>query len=198
VTTVINDNRAEVMAQYSPEDGAPAAWVGCLACYNNGALVGAWVDGAAAADAKEDADWVLAVHRNAPDALAHEEWQVFDHENYAGAIRGECSPETAQEAAEFLAQIEEGEAEALAAFIRAFGGSYKMDAETLETHRDAYRGFWSSFEEYAEEFAEECGLINADAQWPHTCIDWEHAARELSYDYVTEDVAGGVHVWESF
>lgn len=43
----------------------------------------------------------------------------------------------------------------------------------------------SYFEQYAQEFAEDCGLINADANWPNSCIDWEKAAFELSMDYDT-------------
>ena len=57
----------------------------------------------------------------------------------------------------------------------ADGYSGFSDGESLI--RDTY------FVEYAQELAEECGLINDDAQWPATCIDWEQAARELQYDY---------------
>jgi len=39
------------------------------------------------------------------------------------------------------------------------------------------------FQEYAQDLAEECGLIPDDNKWPCTCIDWEHAAKELKYDY---------------
>jgi hypothetical protein len=40
----------------------------------------------------------------------------------------------------------------------------------------------SYFKEYAQELADDLGLIDA-AVWPLTCIDWEHAAKELRYDY---------------
>ena len=39
------------------------------------------------------------------------------------------------------------------------------------------------FEEYAQELAEDIGAIDRRASWPMNCIDWEHAAKELSYDY---------------
>ena len=45
----------------------------------------------------------------------------------------------------------------------------------------------SHFEEYAQELAEECGMVNADARWPNNCIDWEKAARELQWDYSAVD-----------
>src|SRR5208282_2051077 len=41
------------------------------------------------------------------------------------------------------------------------------------------------FKEYAQELAEECGMIQKEVKWPYTCIDWDHAARELLMDYTT-------------
>ena len=54
--------------------------------------------------------------------------------------------------------------------------------------RDSY------FKEYAQDMAEDCGLILADAKWPNTCIDWEQAARELQMDYTPLDF-DGVTYW---
>ena len=47
--------------------------------------------------------------------------------------------------------------------------------------RDSY------FEDYAQELAEECGMVNVDAKWPNNCIDWEKASRELQWDYSSVD-----------
>jgi antirestriction protein len=52
----------------------------------------------------------------------------------------------------------------------------------------------SDFEEYAQELAEDCGMIPAGATWPCTCIDWEQAARELRMDYTAVDF-DGVTYW---
>ena len=54
--------------------------------------------------------------------------------------------------------------------------------------RDSY------FQEYAEQFAEDCGLIIEGASWPNNCIDWERAARELQYDYTAVEF-DGVTYW---
>lgn len=67
---------------------------------------------------------------------------------------------------------------------------------------EQWRGNWypitlireSYFRTYAEELADDCGLIPRDAAWPLTCIDWEQAARELRYDYSGVDV-DGVTYW---
>lgn len=63
---------------------------------------------------------------------------------------------------------------------------------------EQWRGHWypitlirdSYFRTYAEELADDCGLIPRDAAWPMTCIDWEQAARELRYDYSAVDIEG--------
>jgi hypothetical protein len=58
---------------------------------------------------------------------------------------------------------------------------------------EQWRGDWypielircTYFKEYAQELAEECGMIQRDLKWPYTCIDWDSAARELLMDYTT-------------
>lgn len=54
--------------------------------------------------------------------------------------------------------------------------------------RDSY------FKKYAQQLAEDCDLIKRDLAWPYTCIDWDHAARELKYDYSGVDY-DGVTYW---
>ena len=75
----------------------------------------------------------------------------------------------------------------------------KLLAELEGTGGDEqWRGDWypvtlirdSYFKTYAQDLAEDTGSIDRDAKWPHTCIDWDHAARELRYDYTCVDVAG--------
>ena len=67
---------------------------------------------------------------------------------------------------------------------------------------EQWRGDWypvtlirdSHFRDYAEELADDCGLIPKDAQWPLTCIDWDKAASELQWDYSSVDI-DGVTYW---
>lgn len=54
--------------------------------------------------------------------------------------------------------------------------------------RDSY------FEDYARELAEDIGATDKEISWPHTCIDWEQAARELQMDYTSVDF-DGVTYW---
>lgn len=54
--------------------------------------------------------------------------------------------------------------------------------------RDSY------FETYAQELAEDCGMLENATSWPATCIDWQQAARELQQDY-TDVTFDGVTYW---
>ena len=46
------------------------------------------------------------------------------------------------------------------------------------------------FEKYAEQYAEDVGAVNSDANWPNNHIDWESAAEELKADYSTATFDG--------
>ena len=48
---------------------------------------------------------------------------------------------------------------------------------------EAYSGEADSDEDFAENFANELGYLDNKTSWPHSCIDWEYAARELMWDY---------------
>jgi len=48
----------------------------------------------------------------------------------------------------------------------------------------------SYFETYAQELAEDCGMVSDGAEWPNRCIDWEQAARELQMDYTAVEFDG--------
>lgn len=54
--------------------------------------------------------------------------------------------------------------------------------------RDSY------FKEYAQELADDCGMVPDDAKWPLTHIDWDAAADELKQDYFSVDFSG-VEYW---
>ena len=48
----------------------------------------------------------------------------------------------------------------------------------------------SYFQEYAQDLAEGCGMVDTNARWPMTCIDWEQAARVLQMDYSSIEIRG--------
>ena len=54
--------------------------------------------------------------------------------------------------------------------------------------RDSY------FEDYAQEFAEDCCEMPKSDVWPLYCIDWERAANDLKMDYMSVDF-DGINYW---
>lgn len=54
--------------------------------------------------------------------------------------------------------------------------------------RDSY------FTEYAQQLAEDCGMVSEDAKWPNNHLDWDAAAEELQQDYASVDF-DGVTYW---
>lgn len=162
----------------------PRAWVGCLGCYNEGKLIGKWLD---------DPDEIREYRCPEPATIynAHEELWVMDHENMP-LIRGECSPTEFADAMEFMDSLDHWRpVEAVVAWLDNLSLSWR-DAD-LSEFDDAYCGEWGSQEEYAEQLADDLGLIQADAGWPNSYIDWERAARDLFMDgYHSVEAPGGL------
>jgi hypothetical protein len=83
--------------------------------------------------------------------------------------------------------VEGDELEALKALAKEAEGSPDWEhGETLI--RDSY------FESYAQELAEETGMVKGTESWPLNCIDWEEAADQLKQDYFSVDF-DGVDYW---
>ena len=101
-----------------------------------------------------------------------------------------------QEDVNALAEWETDNAEELAELesllddLNGMGGDEQWGGDwyPVTLIRDSY------FQDYAQELAEECGMIDTNAKWPMTCIDWEQAARELQWDYSSVEV-NGVTYW---
>lgn len=171
-------------------------WVGCLACYNAGQLVGEWFDAELAPtemtgeDGFDNEVSVPVSHK----MEQHEELWVMDHEGFHGLIDGECSPVEAKELAEFLgvAFVDESEIAAFAAYVDNIYGKGFDYEEALEGFREAYQGEHANEEDFAYELASEF-IDMRNVQWPTSHIDWEAAARDLFMggDYFSAPAPGG-------
>ena len=71
--------------------------------------------------------------------------------------------------------------EAIDAYVNLYG---ELDTDKFE---ESYQGKYSSDVEFAREIASQLGEISDDLTWPHYCIDWEWAARELMIDSSEEN-----------
>ncbi|WP_328310207.1 antirestriction protein ArdA [Streptomyces sp. NBC_00442] len=170
----------------------PRVWIGCLSCYNGGRLTGDWYD----------ADIANLV---TPEDLhgrttSHEELWVFDHENFCGALEGECSPHEAAEIAEALADLSEDETGAFASWVEMFG-QQSGRAQWVEKFRDDYRGFHDSEADFAREWFEETSDTAEVArltEWPFRDIDWDSASHELfTGGFLAKRAPGGIYVFHA-
>lgn len=150
----------------------PRIYVACLACYNEGRLIGLWHD---ATDLPEPADhpglgiayWeALTGCGRYPH---HEEFAIHDHENFEGLSVGEYTP--LDDVAE-LARLIEEHGPAYAAFVNHTGG----DGSEFE---ESYRGEYESLEDFAVEFLDETGQLDAIPENLRYYFDYEKFANDL-------------------
>lgn len=183
-------------------------WIGCMACYNGGDLVGFWIDADEAVDVTEPREAFGAHIRanesghypSAHDEEQHEEFWVYDVDDAPHkSLNREMSPMEAGEIAERLAELEDLDLdlEAFGAWIDHTGHEFlKADTGLFE---DAYCGVWKDEEDYAYDLAESMGTVPKDHSWPASYIDWDRAARDLFMDMFTEPASvGGIHVFRSY
>ena len=104
----------------------------------------------------------------------------------------ETQEESDDEPTQSMLKVLRDELEALTAImaeLQGMGGDeqWRGDWYPMTLIRDSH------FRDYAEELADDCGLVPRDAAWPLTCIDWDQAARELRYDYSVVDIDGATY-----
>lgn len=126
-----------------PEENKPSVWIGCLACYNEGHLLGEWYDLNDAQDVT-----VEMLHETVRRPVgSHEELWVFDKENLP--IDGECSPLDIAPWATAYERLGDDLWPAFCAWEHS-GEDTEQDA-SLEAFEDQYAGRWESFADYARE-----------------------------------------------
>ena len=193
ITTIIPTG-GDMTTTAHTADTTPRVWIGCLACYNAGSLVGDWFD-AATADEVTLAD----VHEGSGlDCAECEELWVFDHENIP--VRGEFG---VLEATEWGGVYEEAGGEqwpAVYAWVES--GSYVAegtgDLPSISDFEESYCGAWESFEDYAREVADLIGLLTDVPEEIANYFDWDSWTRDLGFDYrVHDNPEGGVFVFRN-
>lgn len=102
-------------------------------------------------------------------------------------VSEEMSPATAVRWAELVDDAYD--VDALVAFVRIHRISDPDDAE-LQDYAERYAGYAESDIEFAQQQWEDTRSDEPITEWPYSCIDWEHAARELMYDYDSETIDG--------
>lgn len=149
----------------------PRVWIGSLAAYNAGRLIGEWVDA-------DDLDTLQEAAERVLKRGGGEEIALMDREGF-GDLIGEY---TQLERVAEIAQAIEEHGEPFVIFWTSEPSWFESleIGEASDTFEEAYcGGGWDSMRDYAENLAEELGAIPDDLSWPLTHIDWEGAAREL-------------------
>lgn len=162
----------------------PKAWVGCLACYSNGDLVGEWFDAAEAADVT-----LTVLHLEHPQEDTCEEMWVFDTDGIP--VNEEMDPMTAARWGNLLNFIDEKLQPSFFAWISS--GAASLDEDGLpdpEAFEEAFVDVFSDFREYSDRLADETLLLDANEQ-VRRYFDYEAFARDLSMDYIIEALPDG-------
>lgn len=163
-------------------------WVGCMAHYNNGELVGDWVD------AVDAGDWVCPKADPTNVYINCEETWCYDHE--IPGVKGELSPMEAVEIGQAVAEMDDDRGYAFLAWCQEQGEPRTTDS--VRTFNDAFREHWDSERDYAQDWAEEVeGYRLSEVAWPLNHIDWDAATEEMfsGSHYSIDDPRGGVWVF---
>lgn len=157
-------------------------WVGCLACYNEGRLVGEWVDALQASD-------YVPCHR-----AGHGEWLVFDTDT--PWITGECLPSEAQTIAEAVEALPDHlDRDAVLAYVSGVMGFEDVRAFDVSRFEDAYRGEFESTRAYTDELFDELYAHELTDSLLYY-IDYEAWNRDAMMNCTAVSLGGKLYIFE--
>lgn len=184
----------------------PRVWIGCLASYNAGRLIGEWVD-ATDTDVMNEAQKRVAAQavKAAKEAKEYpvyfgepEEFFIADYDNFPSAVVSHLGEYPSYDTVAKIATLIEDKGEEASAFFE-FASNVGMDLSGLDeddfyTH---FRGEWDSKEAFVQEQADELGVGGLPGRvWTshhasfedgvstvdtigHSYIDWDVVVREM-------------------
>ena len=160
------------------------------ASYNNGTQFefGHWLELDQFNDADELREYIsnhfAEADKKSPidEYTEREEVMITDYEGFPESLYSECM--NFDLLFNYFERIEQCDydTEVIEAFMDL--GSYSIeDADGFfDALEESYSGEHNSDEDFAQEMHEQTGEEISNS-WPHNCIDWSWAARELMYDY---------------
>ncbi|GAA1344244.1 antirestriction protein ArdA [Arthrobacter roseus] len=161
--------------EQDPVHTTPSIYIASLADYNNGRLLGDWIDATIGADAIHEK--ITAILAKSTE-FAPEEWAIHDYEGFGVKRLGEY------ESIEYVAALAEGiekYGEAFAALVDYSG----LDSEEWHYFEDAYIGEYPDLTTYAEQIVEDLGwrsLIDEhvpEGMKSYVRIDTEQMAEDM-------------------
>jgi antirestriction protein len=181
----------------------PRVWIGCLASYNAGRLIGEWVDAVDVDEMQECWERVKVVAVTAAKAEGEypvyfgepEEPFIADYDGF-GSIASSLGeyPSWAE-----VAKVGEAIEEHGGAFIAWYENESRDDADSLaENFAEEYKGTWSSEEAYAGDYVEGCGAFPNGAAYTEgidSFVDWSSVWDWLRDGGCWSQYAGGGDYW---
>jgi len=177
-------------------------WVGCIGCYNEGNLVGKWMD-ADQVDLwwrsvplftqgvlREDGEEHLVCTK--PD---HEEWRIHDYDGPIASCYREEHPDI-DELIEMMNFIDEDpDTYTVALMAHRDRSSDAPTASAIEelAHEVIHIGYRCDLKDYFMEWAYDVGFMT-DENPMLSYIDWEHFARDCMYDYSEYEYNGNLYI----
>lgn len=177
-------------------------WVGCIGCYNEGNLVGKWMD----------ADQVDLWWRSVPlltqgvlredgeehlvcTKPLHEEWRIHDYDGPIASCYREEHPDI-DELISMMNLIDEDPDEYTVALM--IHRDRTTDAPTASAIEELagqviHIGYRMDLKDYFMEFAIDCGDIDSDHPM-FSYIDWEWYARDCMYHYSEYEYDGSLYI----
>ena len=171
-------------------------YIACLASYNNGTMHGKWID--ATSDVDEMQEEVNALLRSSkyPNVMVEcpacaEEFAIHDFDGVPNL--GEyCGLRAVADYVEFVEANDSFEADEIKAVLDDCCGDLALAQERLE---DGYCGTFERFQDYADEFVDDCILPDVENEMARKYFDYESFARDLQTEMYTIDTPGGVMVF---
>ena len=161
----------------------PQVWVGCLACYNDGRLVGEWIDAEDAEDITIDSlhDYLPATLRTQVERdSAHDELWCFDTNNMPKS--GEMQPMDA--AMWGRAYVELSDDSLWPAYMRwCYDVMDASEPPEVARFRQAYQGEYGSFADFGWEQYCELKPTEGMTDEQERYFDYEQWLRDLEMDY---------------
>lgn len=155
-------------------DVRPRAWVGCLGCYNDGRLNGAW----GTADIVENVGGPCV-------RCGSDEWWCFDVEGVP--VVREMSPSDFVTVAGLVESVaDHPHSDALRLWM-AYDWRYHVvernydPDEIINAFDEAFDGEWDSYADYAYEWVDNVLGVDADEVVQWLVVDWDRTGRDLAY-----------------
>lgn len=154
--------------------------------YNNGSIMGAWIDLEKCSDADEFFAVCRKLHKDENDPeFMFQDFQGFPREMYHESM----SNDGIQLILDYL-QLDEDEREMLDAYCECFGTDIENFEDFVEKAKERNMGQWDSFRDFADHMAEEeiaCHSCGKETEFFERYFDYEGYARDLEMDYYTSD-----------